>query len=239
MSTLTPRRVRILVSAVIAVTLHVFAFTLLMPHPANPVAVETTDSAAETAPSPAQDAAIEPSAAPSAAPESTAESEPASEASTPAAEGADAVLVPAAAQTTKVQAVAPKALRQAPVVNSTAIPASKPAVVASEVPPSSSDDDPLPLGSRAQRAAANSVAPAASAGVQPAAAAMPAAMTAANLDNYARRVRSHLAKYMSELPPGAKGEARVQFTVKSDGFVSDVKLVHASITFARCQAGAD
>jgi TonB family protein len=45
---------------------------------------------------------------------------------------------------------------------------------------------------------------------------------------YARRVREHLAQFAGALPPGASGEARVQFVVETDGRVSDVQLVKRS-----------
>jgi protein TonB len=45
---------------------------------------------------------------------------------------------------------------------------------------------------------------------------------------YAQRVRQHLAAYAGALPPGASGEARVQFVVQPDGRVSNVQLVKRS-----------
>ena len=46
--------------------------------------------------------------------------------------------------------------------------------------------------------------------------------------SYANRVRQHLARYAGALPPGASGEARVQFVVQPDGRVSNVLLVMRS-----------
>ena len=46
--------------------------------------------------------------------------------------------------------------------------------------------------------------------------------------DYARQVRQHLARFAGGLPPGASGEARVQFVVAPDGRVSEVRLVKAS-----------
>lgn len=46
--------------------------------------------------------------------------------------------------------------------------------------------------------------------------------------SYANRVRQHLARYAGALPPGASGEARVQFVVQPDGRVSNVLLVMKS-----------
>ncbi len=46
--------------------------------------------------------------------------------------------------------------------------------------------------------------------------------------SYAQRVRRHLAGYAGALPPGASGEARVQFVVQPDGRVSNVQLVKRS-----------
>ena len=54
-----------------------------------------------------------------------------------------------------------------------------------------------------------------------------AAVIPAN-SNYANLVRQHLARYAGALPPGANGEARVQFVVQLDGRVSDVHLVKQS-----------
>ena len=47
-------------------------------------------------------------------------------------------------------------------------------------------------------------------------------------NSYGRRVREHLARFAGNLPPGANGEARVQFVVQPDGRVSDVRLVKRS-----------
>ncbi|MDO9453666.1 MAG: TonB family protein [Stagnimonas sp.] len=46
--------------------------------------------------------------------------------------------------------------------------------------------------------------------------------------SYANQVRQHLARFAGALPPGANGEARVQFVVQLDGRVSDVHLVKQS-----------
>lgn len=54
----------------------------------------------------------------------------------------------------------------------------------------------------------------------------PAVATASN--GYGRRVREHLARFAGNLPPGATGEARVQFVVQPDGRVSEVRLVKRS-----------
>lgn len=45
---------------------------------------------------------------------------------------------------------------------------------------------------------------------------------------YANRVRQHLGRYAGALPPGAVGEARVQFVVQPDGRVTEVQLVKRS-----------
>jgi len=45
---------------------------------------------------------------------------------------------------------------------------------------------------------------------------------------YASRVRQHLARHAGALPPGAHGEARVQFVVQVNGRVTDVHLVKFS-----------
>lgn len=46
--------------------------------------------------------------------------------------------------------------------------------------------------------------------------------------SYANRVRQHLARFAGSLPPGANGEARVQFVVQPDGQVTNVQLVKMS-----------
>ena len=64
-----------------------------------------------------------------------------------------------------------------------------------------------------------------------AAKATPSGKTAAVIpanSNYANQVRQHLARFAGALPPGANGEARVQFVVQLDGRVSDVHLVKQS-----------
>lgn len=53
------------------------------------------------------------------------------------------------------------------------------------------------------------------------------AVIAADSD-YANRVRQHLARFAGALPPGVRGEARVQFVVQRDGRVTDVQLVRRS-----------
>lgn len=45
---------------------------------------------------------------------------------------------------------------------------------------------------------------------------------------YANRVRQHLGRFAGALPPGAVGEARVQFVVQPDGRVTEVQLVKRS-----------
>lgn len=46
--------------------------------------------------------------------------------------------------------------------------------------------------------------------------------------SYAQKVRQHLGAFAGALPPGAQGEARVQFVVMPDGRVSQVQLVQRS-----------
>jgi protein TonB len=47
-------------------------------------------------------------------------------------------------------------------------------------------------------------------------------------DNYAQRVRQHLASFVGPLSTGGGGEARVQFVVQPNGRVSQVELVRRS-----------
>ncbi|MES2682313.1 MAG: TonB family protein [Pseudomonadota bacterium] len=80
-------------------------------------------------------------------------------------------------------------------------------------------------------AAAAKTLAAAEAGKKPAAstAAGKATPAVVNADSsYANRVRQHLARFAGSLPPGANGEARVQFVVQPDGQVTNVQLVKLS-----------
>lgn len=99
-----------------------------------------------------------------------------------------------------------------------ALPPSKPAVVAAK-PAAKPESKPEPKPASAKPAA---VASARSAGGGSTVAAVMADA------GYANRVRQHLGRFAGALPPGAVGEARVQFVVQPDGRVTEVQLVKRS-----------
>lgn len=98
------------------------------------------------------------------------------------------------------------------------VPPSKPAVVAAK-PAAKPESKPEPKPAPAKPAA---VASARSAGGGSTVAAVMADA------GYANRVRQHLGRFAGALPPGAVGEARVQFVVQPDGRVTEVQLVKRS-----------
>jgi len=108
-------------------------------------------------------------------------------------------------------------------------PKPKLAEVAQATPP----PEPKPVAPVAKPIAPKTVPPKAVAPSKPAAPSgngsaggTPAAVTADA--GYANRVRQHLGRFAGALPPGAVGEARVQFVVQPDGRVTEVQLVKRS-----------
>lgn len=125
--------------------------------------------------------------------------------------------VPAAAKPPAPPALPPPKTLPPPVVKTPAKVEPKPAVkpAAKPVPKPPAKPEPKVV------AKADGKAPAASAGGK-------TAVVIPATSSYANKVRQHLARYAGALPPGANGEARVQFVVQLDGRVSDVHLVKQS-----------